>query len=263
MQRWIFFGDGNQVYTEKKLKEEIKKAVSDAWLANTPVLLSNLGLNEISQEGRSYIRENGIRLKHFVRSELADEVRFVPMKRYGGGLVPLKGTEGLSDRDLEARYVPKVAVPSVEGRRPRFHADVWAAFRDALPNDQRRVLSTAAGEPKLQLKSLSAAIAEDEHAIEKSDLAAGTHDGQPASAAEIRAAITNWCEANGVHIDDLMQPAQATEFDDTRERRSRHGVQSASISFLQVLRAVPRERLATISIPGDVLLSVMERLNRR
>jgi hypothetical protein len=252
------------MYTENDLGAEISTATERWWKdEQAPLLISRLGLAELSDTAREFVRENKISLKRFIRSRLGETVRFVPMQRQGGGVAPIAETLALSDFQLESAYVPKNAESHTEGAITRFYPEVWAAFRDPLPDGQKRILSLASGRPSVELKPVDAALADGQYAIEASDTAMTSHPEQPPSAAEIRSAITNWSEARGIHMDHLIRPSRGPGPAPRRQRESHGSGPLEAVSFLEALRAIPPLQLAKVSFPGDVVLSLLERFNQR
>lgn len=249
------------MYTLEDLKREITAATLQAWESErSPLLISKLGLSGLSDEARQYVREQKISLKRFVRTHLLDSLRLVPMPRHGGGVAPLASTAGLSDSQLDAMFTPKKPENEVETRQPLFYSEVWAAFRDAVPDGQRRILRFEDDKPVIYLQPCEKPLPEGEYSIDNSDTAITSHPDRPASAADIRAAITNWCEAKGVPFESLMRPTRVAS---AKKDIRRPSATLDSASFIAVFRSIPREQLAKISFPGDAVLSILERLDRR
>lgn len=254
------------MFDESRLDAEILDAIETEWRDNhVPLLFSQLGLARLSEEAKSFVKDNQVSLKRHIKARLADRLRLLAMTREGGGVVPLEETAGLSDSQLEEAYARFRATKAPTPRRVRFDPEIWNAFVTAVPEGSRRVASFAEGRPSVRLESQDVQLSDGDFPIESHDTAAApTPDGAPDYDAA-RRAILDWASQHHVSRSQVeADPTQRFARSRQEEPVFRGGLRDTrSVGFLEILRALPKDQLARLNVPGDVVLSILELMVRR
>lgn len=252
------------MFDEGVLDAEILAAVRHVWHNETrPLLLSQLGLTALSDEAKEFVAEHSVSLKRHARQRLSEELRFVPMLRQGGGLAPAAETERMSDVDLERAYNAAVSAIPKRARRIRFEREVWRAFADPLPDGTLRAINATVSPSAVRQLGVGDQLLPDELPVTANETAISDAPDGGVTAVAVERAILNWCAEMKIDPSDLAvtlptRPASGSA--GTAGPTRAHGGAPDSPGFADVLRSIPREQLARVSIPGDVLLSIVERL---
>jgi hypothetical protein len=173
----------------------------------------------------------------------------------------------LTDAELEQAYA-KSRVQKVTPPRLRFHREIWAAFRDPL----RAGIRAAAfrnGHWHIRDVTNVELLDPDEIEISQGDLPLPTSTGFPPTGFEIRSALLAWCEKNSVDVANIQFESSLLQPDgpDRSLHRPRSTLQTGtgaeSISFINFLRSLPQKELERVMIPGDVFVSILERLGHK
>jgi hypothetical protein len=252
--------------TEEDLDREIVLAVNKEWGDHrSPLLISQLGLARLSEPAKRFIKEQKLSLKRHVRTRLYEQLRFVPMLRQGGGVAPRAGTAHLTDEDLENAFAEYQRAKGSARQQTRFHPAIWAAFRDPMPPATRRIVSISSDELSVRQEPEGAAPGPNEHAIDPHETALTATSGEFPTAEDVRLAIVEWCREHQVELAKISiapapQPAGSPR-PTHRDVAPPTGLQS--LGLLEVLRMLPKEQLARLSVPGDVVLSILDHMSRR
>jgi hypothetical protein len=249
------------MYSSEELTQEIVSAVNAEWnRAKSPLLISKLGLSGLSNEARAHLRDEKTPLKRFIKDKISDKIRIVTMPRQGGGVVPAAETTGMSDDEICARY-ERTREPRTDRQMPpKFFPDVWAAFRDRMPDGKIIVVSGVdRSEPELRSEVQGYEPAENEYVIESFETAITVDADKYPTAAEIRKAIVSWASKNHIPISTLMYtpsspnslPSTIRSVKDARANRAR------DVGFIEILESLSKDQLAKLAFPGDVILSVL------
>ena len=115
------------------VEEEIQQAVTEEWSRpqGGPLLISKLGMR-LSAQAKAEISISGHGLKRYVQEHLSDAIRFVPMRERGGAVAPLGETSGLTDEQIEERYVDRPKGAELQSSVPMYWGDVWRGFQTPL-----------------------------------------------------------------------------------------------------------------------------------
>lgn len=250
------------MYSVDDLNREIITAVEGVWNDDDqPLLISKLGKDFLSDDGRAFLREESIALGRHIKGRLAGEIRYLKMPREGGGVVPLEKTKNLTDEELERKYVPKRKEQIEWAPPPKFYEDLWAAFRDPLAEGLRRVVHwSESGRPEVVVKPKDEPLSEGDFAIDSHDTAITSDSDKKPNAAEVRTAITNWAEVNGISL-EKMTYSPASRLTSARRPPSAlpRDASDTLPSFVGILRTMSRDQITRLSFPGDVMLHILER----
>lgn len=248
--------------------QEIEKAVTDEWNRSPggPLLISKLGMR-LSPETKATISSSGYGLKRYVQEYLAETIRFVPMRSRGGGVVPSAKSEGLTDQQIEDRYVDRPESADPQNVIPKYWGEVWRGFQTPLPEGTiRYVLLDAHGHPEVGTSQKDAQTPANAKLIDLNDLVLPKQDGLPPSRTAVHQAIENWCRREGVPVSSLIftrsQPKRPIASISALDRRPASGVKGEkNIAVSLGLNLLTREELARINIPADLVLAILERVN--
>lgn len=243
--------------SEAGIANEIDLVVNAWWDKHqSPVLLSKLG-SLLLPETQQLVRDGKMGLKRFI-ALYNPSMRLLEMGRHGGGVAPAEKAAGKSEDDLERAFENQRRLETVD-RIPSYDSLVWRAFRAPIVAGERRFLKVDPGE-KIELREVESSAAFPDNGtyleIKPSDL---SHlDGElPPTARDIHDAIMKWAEGrtdlrNLTKSSDTRAPVANVQFKGAPRS-------SALDSLIFGLRGFTREELARISIPADVLLSMLER----
>lgn len=247
------------------LTEEICSVVDRRWRdQKVPMLLSQLG-GLLSPPAKIEFRLTGMPLRDYIGRYLSSRIRIVNMDRHGDGAVPAHEIN-TSDSELLKRY-EEARLSRPINPYPRFYPGIWGAFSRPLSLARRFIDKNSVPGPTF--RDLNESEDADENWIEvrRDQLPAvdgGTGFPHPAAIAE---AIRKWATDAQLEIGSLYQPAQQAAQQgstvlarsnrlDPKEARSTSGGLNTLLTFLEELE--PHER-ARLSIPGDILLSILKR----
>ncbi|NTE84284.1 hypothetical protein G6M12_22235 [Agrobacterium tumefaciens] len=238
------------------INNQIKAAVEAEWNASEgPLLISQLGMR-LDSATKEALSQTGIGLKRYVREHLEGSVRFVPMKSHGGGLVPVEKTNDLTDSQVEARYKPASMKLSSPSEIPRYHRDVWRAFRDELnANEARYIVFKDGKSPRLVDVSEGAAHPEGAAPVQRDDIVQPGSDSSPPSRETVHEAIQSWRIRENIPQEDLefVMPPKPKELTRGHE----------ADTVIKNLDLLTRDELARISIPADLVFLMLERARAR
>ena len=256
------------------LDQEIRDFVSDSWLnKGRPILLSALG-GELSDAAKFVIRGLNAPLRRYIADHLQDSIRVVSMPARGDAAVPLEEAKPFTDAQLTQMYLAK----SKEERPPRYLPAVWRAFRVPIPEGHKRFLMNQPGRTT-RLREMDVASDNPEYAIEvrRQDLAVSDIHGELPTPEAVEKALAEWRRINNVPLEYLtiskddphpaitgVEPAGHNSRPATIPKPSLKANSVRSFDALEAgLSILTKEELARISIPADILLSVLERIKTR
>lgn len=246
--------------------QEIAEVVANHWNRppGGPLLISKLGMR-LSPDTKAFISSSGYGLKRYMQEYLSDAIRFVPMRSRGGGVVPLADTAGLTDQQIEERYVDHLGGSDPQNAIPKYWGDVWRGFQTPLPDGAvRYVVLEARGGPQVGTSAKGAPLPANAKLIDPNDLVLPDPEGTLPPRFAVQQAIENWCRREGVPVDSLIftgsQPKRAIGNAANSERRFNAGLKGGKVDVLSLgLSALTREELARINIPADLVLTMLER----
>jgi hypothetical protein len=225
-----------------------------------PLLLSKLG-SLLPSELQVWIRTERVALKRFIQEELSSRIRLLDFPRQGGGVVPFQETQGVSEKELEEAF-ERQRLAHIENKIPRYHVLIWDAFRTPLIDGHRRFVRVG-DNGEIEVKEIGS---NSEPPTEKGwievtqeHLQHLSEYGSPAPG-EVDNAIKGWADGK-FEPDKLFQRAREVQLRSPSHSRNRTRVGSLE-SIVLGLRGFTTDELARIQIPGDVLLSVLERNSR-
>jgi hypothetical protein len=236
------------------LMTDIPRAVGDYWeRRGAPVLLSALG-SFLPEQSKFELRTIKKTLLTYIHEHLQSEVRTLLIPGKAHAVVPLSASSELSDAELVRRYYAQ-SVDRSPSVNPRFFPEVWSALSRPL-QDARRFLKLREGF-RPQLVEIGPSEEPEEGLVEvlPADIAE-KEEGTLSNGALIADAIRRWADKNKVELSRLLIPTRDEPAPQPR-RATQTGSLDALVASLNLLQ--PHE-LARISIPADVVLSLLQRL---
>lgn len=253
------------MYSNEDLDHEIVSAVKAQWTEDhCPLLISFLGLSHLSADAKKQLREEGVGLKRFVRNRLSDRVRFIPMIRHGGGFAPVEETNAITNAELEQAYLQVQAKKAVVPHLP-FDKALWAAFSDPMPPLSRRLAGFRDGQWHIRLASKDEPLEPDEVAIEPEDLPIVTANSFSTAGTVTRRALLEWCRKNRIDRATINSTAAPRPVKALRSNVLSHSLASGdeTASLVKLLQSLPKDQLARLMVPGDLIASILERMGLR
>ncbi|HYG25417.1 MAG TPA: hypothetical protein VD906_00765 [Caulobacteraceae bacterium] len=228
---------------------EIPSVVARFWEERGhPIILSQLGAS-LSPESLAELRVAKGTLKGYISLHLSDKVRLVHLGGNTDAAAPWVQTTGMTDEQI-AKKATLARERKVKINYPAFKKDVWAAFSQPIKDRIRYLEIQDGGEPVFH---------ERETEIERSGYYRISADDLPefdpgtgrATPFSIAQAIRLWAGKVGVSLDrlysDVVEPASGAQ------------ATSPLNALANALGMLEPHEAARISIPGDVLLSVIKR----
>ena len=253
------------MYSNEDLDHEIISAVKAQWIKDhCPLLISFLGLSHLSADAKKQLREEGVGLKRFVKNRLSDRVRFIPMIRHGGGFAPVEETNDITNAELEQAYsrvqAKKAVVP-----HSSFDKALWAAFSDPMPPLNRRLAGFRDGRWHVRLASKDEPLAPDEVAIEPEDLPSVMPDSSSTAGAATRRALLEWSRKHRIDRVTINSTVAPRPVEAPKPNVLSHSLASGegADALVKLLQSLPKDQLARLMVPGDLIASILERMGLR
>ncbi|HEX8583108.1 MAG TPA: hypothetical protein VF680_01700 [Allosphingosinicella sp.] len=248
------------------LLRELPEIVQREWRdSQRPMLLSQLG-GRLSEAAKILVRTENVGLKRLIETHLSAELRLVPMPSQGGGVVPRAETEGMSDEELNSTYTKAETVPNYE-------VEVFNAFKRHVSPGTRRFLILRPSElPLVRDQAEDQPAPESGYEIRSEDLAIIGEGASVATRVDTHHAIEAWCQRAEIDPKKLYRiprlrtsnlVSEPTPIASRRPPLARDAGAGELSGLVQGLNAFTQAELARIQIPGDVLLSLLERLRNR
>lgn len=220
----------------------------------SPLLLALLG-EQLSRETRSYVKTHFRNLGDCIVRVFSGTIRLIRIPGHDLAAAPTAATSEFSDDDLVRSF--QQAKPSGSSSRKSYAKAVWRGFFRPVGETPRFIEVPENGEPVLHDNSPPEGAVSNWFEVVSDDLSEIQPGVGPARANSIEQAILKWAAKHSI-------PPSRLESERTEKTYSRTEAVSRSGGILELQRALgvfePSE-LARISIPGDVLLSLIKRLS--
>ena len=243
-----------------RLAAELCEITEEYWRSQgRPMLLSALG-GRLSEEAREEKNQLHTTFGAYIRNELADRVRWVPLSLHGGGVAPKELTAGVSDVELEARVPQPAPRPAVAGRvrSPMIEPRLWDAFRQKPPGE-KRIYVELPEKGRLVVHAIDQAdeVAADSILIGPDDFPDMGLRSETHNPAAIGSAIRTWAQKHGVAAERIERSGPPTPLGVAQAHVS--GGSGSLALFAEGLSVLTAEELSRVMLPADVVVGLIRR----
>jgi hypothetical protein len=234
------------------LEAELVAMAREHWAReNKPAFLSTIG-GRLSQTAKVQFRAAGVPLRKFVETSLQGRLRLVSLGDGGDLVLPIENAANLGDEEVTS-LAGAQPVPGRSLKFPHFRREVWRAFSRPLGSTRRYLRISPDGVELLETDETPSGVVQ----VVAGDLPSiDGYFGRP-RAESVAEAIASWAAKNNIDV-ELLKDREYSPTLRSSSRLSSTRTEGATrlLDFLEILE--PSE-LSRVSLPGDVLLSVLKR----